>query len=261
MRLLLLALTLLLAVPAAAEDAPTWMRSVRVTAVTPPDGAEADAFLDSALNRTGDLQRCSEQLPDAPADAEELLSTVTVGLWEDGTVSAVSLGEAELPRSARQCIEDVVETMRFPEDPARSDARSLVLTVRTRWTPARLELLTVSDEVRKAILEVPEPTIEGHVDIHYIAAQLDRLRGPLARCVSKRRKKVPDMGDRMDVQIRLSRTTDWKVHVDSIVVVESNLGDEDAEVCVVKLLKKVAWPAPRGRDHARIVWPFVFATD
>ena len=51
---------------------------------------------------------------------------------------------------------------------------------------------------------------------------------------------------------------DWSTRVDSLVVVDSTLGDEDAEVCVIRVLQRVRWPAPQGGMTARIVWPFVF---
>ena len=259
MRVLPSLLTLLLLSPLAHADEPRWMRSIAVVDVTAPGGDEArDAWLSAALNGAGALQACADQLPAAPDGASEQTTAIRVAVWDDGRVQDVS-GLDALPRSARICVDEVTRGLRFPEDPERSDDRVVELRVRTRWQEARLDLLEVSDEVRRAVLDVPEPTIEGHVDVVGIAAELDRLSRPIARCVSKRRKKVEGMGTRMDVQIRLSRDpSNWSVRVDSIVVVESDIGDEDAEVCVIKQLQKVHWPRPRVGQHARILWPLVF---
>ena len=258
MRLILL-LALLVAGPAAADEAP-WMRTVAVIDVTPPDGQEPADWLAHALNRAGDLQACSELLPAAPVgDAEEITGPVRLQIWDDGTVQSVDLSGAAVPSAAAECVAAVAHSMQFPEDLARSDERALTLSVRLRWRRARLDLLTRGAGERSAVVDVPEPTVEGFVDLVAIVAELARLEAPLVRCVSRRRRKVPDMGDRLDVQIRLSRDpADWSTRVDSLVVVDSTLGDEDAEVCVIRVLQRVRWPAPQGGMTARIVWPFVF---
>ncbi len=263
MRLLLLLAWLLPAITPAiglAEEPTRWMRSVSVIAVDQPEGESREEWLARALDRARNLQTCAELLPESPETAEELKLVLAVGLWEDGSVRELSGSGDELPGPARQCIHEAANAFRFPEAADRSDDRTVLVTVRLRWQRARLELLQVSDEVRRAVLEVPEPTIDGHIDAHALVVGIGSVQDAIARCVSKRRRKVPDMGDRMDVRIRLSRDPeDWTVRVDSMVVVESNLGDEAAEVCVMKQLNKVQWPRPNGQGKAQIVWPFVFA--
>jgi hypothetical protein len=259
MRLLLMVAWLLPAI-AVADEAPRWMRTISVMAVDAPEGESREDWLAAGFNGARDVQACSELLPEVPEAAEELQLILSIGLWEDGRVRDLSVSGDDVAPGARQCVEDVARRLRFPEAPDRSDERTVPITVRVRWTRARLELLAVSDEVRSAVLDVPEPTIEGHIDAYSLVAQIGSIQDALARCVSKRRKKVPDMGNRMDVRIRLSRDPeDWTVRVDSMVVVQSDLGDEAAEVCVLRQLKKVEWPPPNVGGHAQIVWPFVFA--
>ncbi len=257
---LLLLLAWLLPALAVADEAPRWMRSVSVISVDQPEGESREEWLARALDRAGALQGCADQLPESPGTAEELKLVLSVGLWEDGSVRDLSGSGDEVPDEARRCIDEAANAFRFPEAADRSDDRTVPVSVRGGWQRARVVRLEGSDEVRRKVLEVPEPTIDGHIDASFLVAQIERISGPVARCVSKRRKKVPDMGNRMDVRIRLSRDPeDYTVRVDSMVVVQSNLGDEAAEVCVMKQLKKVEWPRPAGRGKAQIVWPFVFA--
>ncbi len=256
-----LTLALACCMPAAssADEAPPWMRTVSVTAVQPPPGGSPTVWTAVALDSSAALQACSELLAAAPSASEEVQVPLVLGLWEDGRVREVSGPQEEL-QGARQCVLDVADALRFPADAGRSDERSVGLTIRLRWARARLEFLALTEEQKRILREVPDPTIEGNVDINAILAGLGGVEAAMARCVSRRRRKVPDMGSRMDVLVRLSRDPDtWAVHVDAMVVIDSDLGDEQAEVCVMKQLGKVAWPPPYGSGRAQIIWPFVFA--
>lgn len=257
----LLLLACLLPAVVQADEPPRWMRSVAVIAVDQPAGESGEEWVARALDEAAALQACADQVPEGPVGSEERLVTLEVGLWEDGRVrDLVSAGGDDLPAALLQCVDGVARAMRFPVAKDRSDERSIGVTVRIRWQRARLDLLAVSDDVRRAVLDVPEPTIEGHFDINMLLAELERLSRPIARCVSRRRAKVADMGTRMDVKVRLSRDPEtYAAQVDSMVVVDSDLGDEDAEVCVMKQLQRVDWPPPHGMSTGVIIWPFVFA--
>ena len=40
-------------------------------------------------------------------------------------------------------------------------------------------------------------------------------------------------------------------------MLESDLGDEKAEVCIVRELERLTWPRP-GTKSALVTWPFLF---
>lgn len=205
---------------------------------------------------------CAEFLPDAPlTDPPDARMGLT--LWEEGAVRSVrELNEVPGPMERSQrCLVEVLQAIDFPDDPMMSDDRRLEVSFRPHWTAARLDLVAISDE-QKARTNVADPTVEGIVDLVSIKARIDSIAPRLGRCMRSARKRNPELGHQLTVRLRLAKDLENPTAADALVeglsVVESELGDEDAEVCIIRELERLAWPKPVTRT-ARVEWPFLFA--
>ena len=242
------------------ELGPMWMRSLRLDGVR-TEARPEEQLRSSLIAAEPRFRPCSEFMPEAPA-SEELLVRYGMTLWEEGTVRSVRLiepGPEGLER-ATKCLMDALQSVRFPADPGLSDDRRLKVDFRARWVEARLDLIVVSEEVRVK-LDVPDPTVEGQVDLISIGARIDSIAPRLSRCLRVARKRNPEMGRRLTVRLRLAQDREHpgrsEASLEQISVVDSDLGDEDAEVCIIRELERLSWPRPFTRV-ARVEWPFLF---
>ena len=236
------------------------MRSLRLDSVH-TEARPKEQLRSSLIAAEPRFRPCSEFMPEAPV-GEELLLRYGMTLWEEGTVRSVRLVEPgpEGMEHATKCLMDALQSLRFPSDPGLSDDRRLTVDFQARWVKARLDLFVVSDEVREK-LDVPDPTVEGRVDLISIGARIDSVAPRLSRCVRMARKRNSEMGRRLTVRLRLAQDRDdpgrTEASLEQLSVVDSDLGDEDAEVCIIRELERLSWPRPFTRV-ARVEWPFLF---
>ncbi len=238
-----------------------WMRSLRLDDVR-TEARPEEQLRSSLIAAEPRFRLCSEFMPEAPA-SQDILFRYGMTLWEEGAVRSVRLvepGPEELER-ATKCLTDALQSIRFPADPGLSDDRRLEVDFRARWVEARLDLVVVSEAVRTR-LDVPDPRVEGRVDLISIGARIDSIAPRLSRCMRVARKRNPEMGRRLTVRLRLAQDREEpgrpEASLEQLSVVDSDLGDEDAEVCIIRELERLSWPRPITRV-ARVEWPFLFA--
>lgn len=259
------------AAPAGAEESsgsgasakaapPLIVRTLRLDTVetTARPTEELTAALIAAEPR---FRPCAEFLPDGPLEPAPAVR-MRIVLWEGGEVRSLRLlsEEVEPMRRSTRCLTDAVQALRFPPDPSLSDDRRIEVSFQSRWTRPDLGIFDVPDEV-KAALDVPDPEVRGRVDLVSIKARIDSIVPRLSRCIRAARKRTPDLGQRITVLLRLSqdredplRSEAW---VDALRVTDSDLGDTEAEVCIIRELERLSWPRPMSQT-AEVTWPFLF---
>lgn len=261
MRAFLLLLITLLPVAALADDDPVmWMKSLRLDTIETEaqPGEQLRATLISSEPR---FRPCSEFLPANPPQKQPTVR-IALTLWEEGAVRSVrTLDEVPGPLDrASRCLTEVVQALHFVDDPAFSDDRRIEVSFRPRWTQARLELVAATDEER-ARVDVPDPSMVGRVDLISISARISSIQPRLTRCMRAARKRNPDLGNRVTVRLRLAQNRDdpkaSEAWLEALTVVESWLGDEEAEVCIVRELERLSWPRPQTKV-AQVTWPLLF---
>ncbi len=262
MRALLLLLSTLVPLGAIAEDEPAmWMKSLRLVSIETE--AQPDIGLRATLISSEPRFRpCSEFLPSSPPQEKPVGVRIALAIWEEGAVRSVRTLDdvpGPLDRAAR-CLTEVVQTLHFDDDPAFSDDRRIELVFEPRWSQARLDLVATTDKQR-ARLDVPDPSIIGHVDLVSISARINSIQPRLTRCMRAARKRNPDLGNRVTVRLRLAQNRDDpeapEAWLEALTVTESLLGDEEAEVCIVRELERLSWPRPQTKV-AQVTWPFLF---
>lgn|GEM_PF-5446959 len=264
MRFAFLLLTVTLSLPLLAHggdgEPVMWMRALRLETISteakPDDGLRA-----TLISAEPQFRPCAEFLPAAPPAVQAPVS-VGVSLWEEGGVRSVRvLSEITAPfdRAAR-CLTEALQGLDFPDDPVLSDDRRLELSFVAHWTAARLDLVAVT-EADRARADVEDPTVEGRVDLVSISARINSIQPRLARCMRAARKRNPELGHRVAVRLRLAQNREDpqapEAWLEALSIVESDLGDEEAEVCLVRELERLSWPRPLTRVAA-VTWPFLF---
>lgn len=233
------------------------MRLEVITTEAQPD-AEVKGTLIAAEPR---YRPCAEYLPPLPPERQPPVR-IALALWEEGGVRAVRvLDEVPGPLDrATRCLTDVLQGLRFPGDPGLSDERRVEATFQARWDAAKLGLVAVSQEQLDR-MDVADPTVEGRVDLVSISARIDSIRPRLTRCIRLARRRSPEAGRRITVRLRLAQNREEpdapEAWLEGLSVVESDLGDEQAEVCVVRELERLSWPRP-WTSVAFVTWPFLF---
>jgi len=204
---------------------------------------------------------CADLLPEQPVRPAPT-PRLRVELWEGGEVRSVALvtKEPASAAAAAKCLADAVETLTFPPDPTGSDERSLDVAFASRWTRPDLGVFEVSDEVI-AKMDVPDPEVRGRIDLIAIKANIDSATPRLLKCIRAARKRTPNLGQRVTVLLRLAQNRDDPMEpeatLEAMRVVDSDLGDVDAEVCIVRELEKLRWARPFS-PTAEVTWPFLF---
>ena len=242
------------------EQQVMWMRALRLDDITTT--AEPDLQLRGTLiSAEPRFRTCAEYLPEEPPE-QTPPTRIGLVLWEEGAVRGVRvLDEVPGPLDrASRCLVEALQELRFPDDPAMTDDRRLELAFQARWDAANIKLVQITDEQR-ARTDVDDPSVEGRVDLVSISARIESIRPRLARCVRTARKRNPDLGTRITVRLRLAQNREQPEAPDAwlegLSVLESDLGDEKAEVCIVRELERLTWPRP-GTKSALVTWPFLF---
>lgn len=259
--LLVLLASLLLPTVGDGEEFP-WLRELVLSSGRMDDRAATGLELQPLFEANGGLHTCAEELPPAPVEGSELPAPgeavqgealpVTVLLWDHGQVRSV-----EAPDGAvGECLETLITGLSFP---AGEGERSLALSFQGAWRRPDLSVLELDDR-QKALLDSPEPAVEGQVDLIRVAAEIASRSARLKRCYRAGRRRG-GVGRSVTLRIRLRRRPPGSREPGGVLVnvsvLESELGDETAEVCIVRVFDDMEYPNP-WTETAEIVWPMVF---
>lgn len=259
--LLVLLASLLLPTIGGGEEFP-WLRELVLTTGRMNDRDATGLELRPLFEANGGLHTCAEVLAAAPSEGSERPDPgeavqgealpVTVQLWDHGQVRAVEVPDG--PVGA--CLATLITSLSFP---AGEGERTLALTFQTAWRRPDLSVLVLDDR-QKALMDVPEPAIEGHVDLIHVAAEIASRNARLKRCYRGGRRRG-GAGRSVTLRIRLRRrlpgSREPGGELVNVSVLESDLGDEKAEVCIVRVFDDMEYPNP-WTETAEIVWPMVF---